>query len=69
MQRSGTSPFFIVGLGIYSFDKVIPISEVISIDSPVFLDKSGKKIQVKKSFLILSGKDGVISLGNSSKLT
>jgi len=64
LRGSGPNRMLIIGLGMYNYDKVIPIEDVVTIDSPVFLDAKGRKIYPKEIFLLLEGIKGMIRIDN-----
>lgn len=67
LKRSGPNRMLIIGLGIYNYDRVVPIEDVIYIDNPLFRDRWGRKINPKESFLILGGLNGMIHLDSTQR--
>lgn len=68
LRRSGPNRILIIGLGLYNFDRVIPIEDVLYFNAPIFKDKRGRTIRPKESFLILEGVKGVIHQDKSFML-
>ena len=57
---SGPNRMLIIGLGLYNYDQVIPIEDLINFNNPQFISSAGRKIIPKESFLILGGIKGTI---------
>lgn len=68
LKAAGIDRFLLIGLGIYNYDQVIAVEDVVSIESPIFLTKKGRRINVKESFLILDNINGMIHLDSNAPL-
>ncbi len=60
LRRAGPDLILIIGLGLYNFDQVVPMEDVIEVKDPVFMDKNGRIIKPKETFLLLDGINGII---------
>ncbi len=64
IKQAGTNRMLLIGFGLYNYDKVIPMENLVRINNPEFFNTNGGRIQPKESFLILGGINGMIHLND-----
>jgi hypothetical protein len=61
---SGNEPILLLGLGIYNYDEVIPLTGLTTINTDSLVSEKGKVIIIKAAYLVLEGIDGMVNCTN-----
>lgn len=68
VKQAGPNRLLLIGLGLYNYDQVIPIKDLVRISKPLFKTESGRLINPKECFLILGGINGMIHVNDHSSV-
>jgi len=61
LLTSGNTPILLIGLGIYNYDEVVPLSDITVLNPNNFVNAAGETIAIQQAYLVLEGINGIIN--------